>query len=351
MEKKEKKIYNPFSIKNALLTSIAISTLIHVLLFFVSYLNFTRADVLTFNTLRDVLISITGAFLQLFFMFTFCFYFIQKTWTPFKKYFIAFFGLLILTIILSVIFNWIYSFTMSNQAFRTVNMMYKNLMINFLYALIVALITTSIHVMVQNQKIVSESIRNRYEALKNQLDPHFLFNSLNTLDGLIGYDDEKAHNYLQNLSYTFRHTIQNKEIAELSEELKFLDAYVYLMKIRYGDNFRIDYQIDDKYRSYLILHVSLQLLVENAIKHNTADDKHQLFISVETTSNSSIKVTNNKNPKIEEEWKEKGIGLGNLAERYRLLFNKKIKIEDSDHIFSVEIPLIKHVSEEKTNTN
>jgi len=94
-------------------------------------------------------------------------------------------------------------------------------------------------VLVENQRLVAENIRNRYEALKHQLDPHFLFNSLNTLDGLIGFDDDKARQYLQNLSSTFRYTIQNKEITTLKDELNFVECYAYLMKIRYGDNLKI----------------------------------------------------------------------------------------------------------------
>jgi len=216
---------------------------------------------------------------------------------------------------------------------------YKKLMQDVVFAFIVFIITIAIQSIVHGQKLVVENMRNRYEALKNQLDPHFLFNSLNTLDGLIGYDDDKAHNYLQNLSLTFRHTIQSKEIVKLNEELKFVEAYTYLMKIRYGDNFSIKYNINDKYREYLILHISLQLLVENVIKHNTINDKNPLKVLIETTSEDTIKVINNINPRLDEATSS-GIGLNNLAERYMMIFNKKMKIVKTVDTFCVEVPLV-----------
>ena len=175
--------------------------------------------------------------------------------------------------------------------------------------------------------------------LKKQVDPHFLFNTLNTLDGLIGIDVNKAHEYVQNLSQVFRYTIGNKEIMHLDEELDFTESYARLMKIRYGDNLQIKYNIDDKYRNYYIIPVSLQLLVENAIKHNVVSSKHPLLITIETTSNESIRVTNTIQPKSDVEHGE-GIGLANLIERYELLFHKEVIITKTN-IFCVEIPLNK----------
>jgi len=192
---------------------------------------------------------------------------------------------------------------------------------------------------VENQRLVAENIRNRYEALKNQLDPHFLFNSLNTLDGLIGYDDDKARQYLQNLSSTFRYAIQNKTVATLKEELKFAECYEYLMKIRYGDSLNIQYAVDEKYSLYCILPLSLQTLIENAVKHNVVNDRHPLTIRLETTENDTIKISNAIRPKIDSAAGE-GVGLSNLVERYRLLFGMEVAISKTD-FFTVEIPLVK----------
>ena len=125
----------------------------------------------------------------------------------------------------------------------------------------------------------------------------------------------------------------------LDEELDFTESYARLMKIRYGDNLQIKYNIDDKYRNYYIIPVSLQLLVENAIKHNVVSSKHPLLITIETTSNESIRVTNTIQPKSDVEHGE-GIGLANLIERYELLFHKEVIITKTN-IFCVEIPLNK----------
>ncbi len=190
----------------------------------------------------------------------------------------------------------------------------------------------------ENQKLVIENMRNRYEALKNQLDPHFLFNTLNTLDGLMDVDVDKAHEYVHCLSSSFRYIIQNKEITTLKEELDFVETFTYLMKIRYGNNLNIQYAVNDKYNDFLIMPVSLQLLIENAVKHNVINDKHPLTINIETTGNDTIKVSNIIQPKINAETGE-GVGLANLVERYNLLFGKEVLITQSD-IFGVEIPLI-----------
>ena len=144
---------------------------------------------------------------------------------------------------------------------------------------------------------------------------------------------------MQNLSQVFRYTIGNKEITHLNDELDFTSSYAQLMKIRYGDNLQIQYNIDEKYRNYFIVPVSLQLLVENAIKHNVISSRHPLIITIETTPHETIRVQNAIQPKSGVEHGE-GIGLANLTERYEILFQKEVVIKKTD-VFCVEIPLIK----------
>jgi len=227
-----------------------------------------------------------------------------------------------------------------------------NIMKDIIVMFIVLLSTMLLHsiiqrqqILLENEKLVADNIRIRYEALKNQLDPHFLFNSLNTLDGLIGNDDEKAHEYVQNLSQVFRYAIGNKEITHLSDELDFTGSYARLMKIRYGENIQIQYSIDEKYKTWHIMPISLQLLVENAIKHNVISTKYPLIISIETTPRDTISVCNVIHAKKEAESGE-GIGLANLTERYELLFQKEVSISIT-HSFCVEIPLIKNFNTSK----
>ncbi|MDR0363840.1 MAG: histidine kinase [Bacteroidales bacterium] len=195
---------------------------------------------------------------------------------------------------------------------------------------------------ITNQKLTEDNIRIRFEALKNQLDPHFLFNSLNTLNGLIGIEDEKAHEYVDNLSSVFRYTLENKHIRTLNEEIEFVESYVALLKIRYGDNFVVKYDLAEQYRNYLVMPVSIQLLVENAVKHNVISNKSRLFIHIETTDNESIIVSNHINRKTEKSL-NCDVGLANLTDRYAILFKKNITISNLEGVFAVEIPLIKEM--------
>ena len=194
---------------------------------------------------------------------------------------------------------------------------------------------------VENQKLSVENMRARYETLKSQINPHFLFNSLNTLNGLIGLNDDKAKDFLQQLSFVFRYSIQNRENTTLDDELVFIEAFCVLMNIRYGQSLNIEYHINDKYHNYLIVPLSLQMLIENAIKHNTISNRYPLTITIETTENDTVRVWNKIQPKNEGTSGE-GIGLANTNERYRMLHQREIMISASNGIFSVEIPLIKN---------
>jgi len=221
-----------------------------------------------------------------------------------------------------------------------------NLVKDFTLGIIVILVTRNMYsnlkreqTIIQNQKLIEENIRTRFEALKNQLDPHFLFNSLNTLNGLIGLDNDKAHEYVDNLSSVFRYTLQNKNLLTLEEEITFVESYTELLRIRYSKNLHIRYQVEEKYRRYDILPVSLQLLVENAVKHNVISNKSPLEILIATTKQDSIVVSNRINPKLTVS-DGSGVGLANLAERYSILFKKPITITETEGIFSVEIPLV-----------
>ena len=191
---------------------------------------------------------------------------------------------------------------------------------------------------VENEALRSENILTRFEALKSQLDPHFLFNSLNTLQSLITLDTEKAENYLQQLSSVLRHTLQNKEIISLDEELKCMHSYCEMMQIRYGDNLKFEFKIDTKYNNYCVLPLSLQSLIENSVKHNVISYKQPLVVTIATGDNS-VSVSNPIQAKTTPE-ESNGIGLANLSERYRLKWNKEVEITNDGSIFCVKLPLV-----------
>ena len=192
---------------------------------------------------------------------------------------------------------------------------------------------------IENETLRAENMASRYEALKSQLDPHFLFNSLNTLRSLIGDDADKAEDFNQQLSGVLRYTLQNKEVVTLAEELDCVRSYCRMMKMRYGDNLIFDHGIDhDTYDDYYVLPLSIQGLIENAIKHNVISTKQPLTVHIHTDDNNHLIISNKIQPKIGIE-KGTGIGLANLAERYRIKWNENVEIFNDGKIFSVTLPL------------
>lgn len=193
---------------------------------------------------------------------------------------------------------------------------------------------------VENEELRTENLRSHYEALKKQLDPHFLFNSMNTLRSLIDLDQEKAGDYVQQLSSVLRYTLQNKEVVTLADEMACVRDYCAMMQIRYGDNLKVVFEVNSKYDNYKVLPFAVQGLVENAIKHNIVSSKQPLVIQIVTDDEAQLKVSNLRQPKIDDEGS--GIGLANLAERYRLQWNKEVQIIDDGTHFEVILQLIEN---------
>jgi LytS/YehU family sensor histidine kinase len=194
-------------------------------------------------------------------------------------------------------------------------------------------------VAIENETLRAENIRTRYEALKSQMDPHFLFNSLNTLKSLIDVDIDKADDFVQQLSGVLRYTLKNEEVSTLSEELDCVRSYCKMMKMRYGDNLLFEHHIDHmKYDHSLVLPLSIQGLIENAIKHNVISSKQPLVIRIITDENDHLIVSNKIQMKIGKE-EGTGMGLSNLMERYRIKWNEKVEIFNDGTFFTVTLPL------------
>ncbi len=202
------------------------------------------------------------------------------------------------------------------------------------------LIRQSQQVQVENQQLRAENLLNQYEALKSQLNPHMLFNSLNTLRSLIRETPGKAQEYLQELSRVLRYTLQENECRSvtLREEMDFVNAYIFLLKMRYEDNLVFDIDLGKEHESKQLPPMSVQLLIENAVKHNEISNRHSLTISVRS-DHDSLTVSNPIQPKLTHSGGT-GIGLVNLSKRYNLLYKKDISIKEDASIFSVTIPLV-----------
>jgi LytS/YehU family sensor histidine kinase len=180
------------------------------------------------------------------------------------------------------------------------------------------------------------------EALKNQIDPHFIFNSLNTLSFLITRDPQNARLYNDTLARVYRYILSNKEkdLVLLKEEVEFISNYFYLLKIRFGDAINMIIEITDlASEDFLIPPISMQALVENAIKHNEFNDKIPLAINVSISANYAI-VKNVINLRTYAAPTSR-IGLGNLDNRYKLITKRNIIIENNFKTFTVKLPIIK----------
>ncbi|MFN8240302.1 MAG: histidine kinase [Bacteroidales bacterium] len=196
-------------------------------------------------------------------------------------------------------------------------------------------------VVLENEELKREALTSQYESLKNQLSPHFMFNSLTALKTLIAEDPIIAEEYVGNLSRTLRYTLRSneKKLVTLDEELEFMNSYLYLIKIRYGDNLVLEKEIDPSYGELKLPPLSIQTLVENAIKHNEISKRNPLLVRIRTGAGKTLSVENRIQEKITGE-SGTGIGLSNMAKQFELLNGEEISIKQEDGNFIVEIPLL-----------
>lgn len=195
--------------------------------------------------------------------------------------------------------------------------------------------------LLEAEKLKRENLASQYEALKSQVNPHFLFNSLNVLSTLVYKDQDLAAKFIQQLSNVYRYVLDSRqqELVPLKTELEALRAYLFLLQIRFGKNLEIDFDIPDD-ADWFIPPLALQLLVENAVKHNVVSKNRPLKIEISQNGEEFIYVKNNLQLKELPEHSSK-IGLANLSERYKFIAAKDILIEKSDDSFLVKLPLIR----------
>ncbi|WP_299108180.1 histidine kinase [uncultured Tenacibaculum sp.] len=179
---------------------------------------------------------------------------------------------------------------------------------------------------------------NELKLLRSQIDPHFLFNNLNTLDSLIDSDSEKAKEYINRLSLIYRYLIQTKdaEVMELSKELSFAENYIFLIETRFGTDYKFTIEKEANISDKFIPTGALQALLENVVKHNKANGKPiQTKISI---TNNWLRVNNTKSNNPNKE--SFGTGLVNLQGRYELLSDKKVDIKNANNRFIISIPIL-----------
>ncbi|GAB3922272.1 sensor histidine kinase [Larkinella terrae] len=193
----------------------------------------------------------------------------------------------------------------------------------------------------ETEKLKKANLQSQLDSLKQQVNPHFLFNSLNTLSSLIDEDTEKAELFIEELSSVYRYLLQTNEnaLTSLRDELTFIESYFHLLKTRYGNGIDLDVRIGDGFQDAQLPPLTLQMLVENAVKHNIILADQPLQIRIETIDGGRLTVSNNvqlKNLRVASN----GVGLANIATKYQLLGQGGLEILNTDTRFCVTLPLM-----------
>jgi sensor histidine kinase YesM len=184
--------------------------------------------------------------------------------------------------------------------------------------------------------------QSQLQGLKSQVNPHFLFNSLNSLSSLISEDEAEAEKFLDEMSKVYRYMLRNDDdqLVDLQTELKFIDSYIYLLKARYGDSLLLSIDIKKNCLSLQIPPLTLQVIIENAVNQNAVSKSSPLKIAIRSDGSGSIAVYNNVQPKVVTEIMDHEAGLDNLVDKYRLLNNSEVLIQESETERIILLPLI-----------
>lgn len=215
----------------------------------------------------------------------------------------------------------------------------------FIYKVVYALLYSYQHYAIaQIETLQSErkQLELQFEALKGQISPHYLFNSLNTISSLIFKDLPSAEQFIRRLSQTYQYILatQNKKYVLLKEEVDFVQSYYYLLRIRFQQQLNVEINLPSGIMNSKIPPLTLQMLVENAVKHNTLSADKKLFIYITAQDNTYLKIINTKTGIIDSVSSFR-VGLENIKRRYQYFTDKKIEVKDEDK-FTVSLPVIHH---------
>jgi len=219
---------------------------------------------------------------------------------------------------------------------------------SFVFTILIISIYEGAHLFVELQEsqlekeqLVKANISSQLEGLKNQVNPHFLFNSLNTLASIIPEDEEKSIRFVSKLSKVYRYIldITDKKLVTLTEEFKFLNSYNFLLKERFGDNIKIKIDVPEESLKKYIVPLSLQITFENAIKHNIISKKMPLEIEVYLKRDKYLVIKNNLQKK-KTIGVSPGLGLLNIKNRYNFFTHKEVKVLETENAFEVMLPLL-----------
>jgi two-component system, LytTR family, sensor kinase len=194
----------------------------------------------------------------------------------------------------------------------------------------------------ETEKLIKTTAQAQLQSLRSQVNPHFLFNNLNVLSALILKDTSNANEFVEKFAKVYRYILKSheKELVPLEDELAFIKSYCYLLLKRFGKNIQVEIDIPEVYFNLYIIPVALQILVENAVKHNVISQRQRLFIHIYMETDDRIIVSNSLQRKILAENDSSQLGLKNIAQRYELLNRSIIEISENNGFFVVKLPLI-----------
>lgn len=261
---------------------------------------------------------------------------------PVKRFVVGMIVMIVYTVLISYGIVWIYKSVFGLRVGDTSSIQYSTLIITFIISLFMhgrGFLKSWKLAEIEAEKAKQESIKANYESLKNQVNPHFLFNSLNALTNLVYEDQDKAAKFIKQLSEVYRYVLdsRNKEVVSLDEELSFLDSYLFLQQIRFGDKLKIENEL--KPMKGNIPPLALQMLLENAIKHNEVSQEHPLIIRL-YENGSNLFVSNNLQLKSKLISNSVGVGLENIKKRFEFLSDRPVVIEKDDKNFVVRLPIL-----------
>ncbi len=228
----------------------------------------------------------------------------------------------------------------------------KNLIITFLLVgTIINIISSAIHevfytfgkyreTLVETERLKKQHLQQQFDSLKSQVNPHFLFNTLSSLSALVAEDADKADDFLNDMSRVYRYMLRSnhQDWVTLQQDLAFINSYYQLLKTRYGNSISVQIEADEKYYSYMLPPLTLQLLLDNAIKHNTTGKGQPLQIGIVTNKNNSLTVKNNLQKK-NQSLHQHAVGLKSLAAKFDLQSLPGFSVTETESEFMVTVPL------------
>lgn len=267
---------------------------------------------------------------------------------PVKKVFVQIFSFLAFSAVAFIVVQFVnYYFWMDALPAESWDWIVKSLPATLIISFIISLIFTAIgfffawkRSFIQTEKLKVEMMTYKYESLRNQINPHFLFNSLNVLSDLVYDDQALAVKFIRQMSDLFRYVLdsRDKELVPLSEELEFIRSFTFLLKMRFEDKLTIDIDIQTNPEEYIVP-MTLQLLIENAVKHNEVSEAFPLRISLHKAGDW-LEVENNLQPKSVGDDSKK-TGLKNITQQFAFFSDKPIEIIPSDERYLVRVPILK----------